>query len=81
VSTSGDEQPAGDEDTNDRKGTLLGMPYNLSRPKNVKDATSSIWNSENPHFFTPKRIGWGYDINFYWVAHPFGYLKGREQSS
>jgi hypothetical protein len=80
MSTS-DEQSSGDEASTGRTGRLLGMPYNLSRPKSVKDATSSIWNSQNSHFFTPKRIGWGYDVNFYWVVHPFGYLRGRGKSA
>ena len=63
-----------------RKGRLLGLPYNWSVPKGKNDALSSLWNRDDPRLFTPKRFGWGYDVNFYWVTHPLQYL-GRNRDS
>ncbi len=56
------------------QGKLAGMPYDLRRPSMAK-VKSRWWNPKDPHLFTPKAFGWGYDINVYWLAHPGAYLK------
>jgi Family of unknown function (DUF5808) len=59
-----------------RPGKLAGMPFDWRRPT-VERAKSRLWNSHDARFFTPKAFGWGYDINFYWLAHPGAYMTAR----
>lgn len=61
-----------------REGRLGGMPFDWRRPT-VERAKSRLWNPKDARFFTPKAFGWGYDINFYWLAHPGGYFAGRRR--
>ena len=62
------------------QGFVAGVPYDLRRPS-VARAKSRLWNRNDPHFFTPKSIGAGWDINFYWLSHPVRYTKGRRAGS
>ena len=36
-----------------------------------------MWNPQDRRLLTPKAFGWGYDINFYWLAHPIRSVTGR----
>ncbi len=62
-----------------REGKFLGMPYDLRRPT-VDRLAQRMWNPDDKRLFTPKTFGWGYDINFYWLRHPAGYVRGRVAS-
>jgi uncharacterized protein DUF5808 len=62
-----------------REGRLAGMPFDWRRPT-VARAKSRLWNEQDARFFTPKSFGWGYDVNFYWLTHPAGYVKARRGS-
>jgi hypothetical protein len=72
--------PAGNREQSDKQqvpepqGRLLGMPYDIRRPT-IARARARLWNSADRRLFTPKTFGWGYDVNFYWLAHPARYLK------
>jgi len=59
-----------------REGRFLGMPFDLRRPT-VDRLAQRMWNPDDRRLFTPKTFGWGYDINFYWLRHPAGYVRGR----
>lgn len=69
----------GDATPPEPQGRLAGVPYDLRRPTLAR-ARSRLWNKGDVHLFTPKTFGWGYDLNFYWLAHPGGYLKARRCS-
>jgi hypothetical protein len=53
-----------------------GMPFDWRRPT-VKRVQSRMWNPKDHRFFTPKAFGWGYDVNFYWLAHPAAYVEAK----
>ena len=53
---------------------LAGLPFDWRRPTRARLA-SRAWNPNDRRLFTPKSFGWGYGINFYWVAHPVKYAK------
>jgi uncharacterized membrane protein len=36
-----------------------------------------MWHPLDHRLFTPKAFGWGYTINFYWLAHPMRYFTAR----
>jgi hypothetical protein len=59
-----------------RRGKLAGMPFDWRRPT-AERVKSRLWNQQDARLFAPKSFGWGYDINFYWFAHPRGYLAAR----
>jgi uncharacterized membrane protein len=46
-----------------KTGKFLGIPYDWRRPT-LDRARSRWWNPDDPRLFTPKVIGWGYEINF-----------------
>ena len=46
-----------------KTGKFLGIPYDW-RPPTVERARSRWWNPDDPRLFTPKVVGWGYDLNF-----------------
>ncbi|MDE3206644.1 MAG: hypothetical protein KGQ66_20750 [Acidobacteriota bacterium] len=56
------------------------MPYDWRKPT-VGRVRSRAWNPDEPRLFPPKSFGWGYTINFYWLAHPARYVGGRRHSS
>ncbi|HWH13061.1 MAG TPA: DUF5808 domain-containing protein [Solirubrobacteraceae bacterium] len=56
-----------------------GLPYNWHRPT-VARLRSRAWNPDDHRLFTPKVFGWGYGLNFYWLAHPGGYLAARHDA-
>ena len=58
---------------------FLGVPYDLRRPTLAR-ARSRLWNANDRRLFTPKTFGAGWDVNFYWVAHPLDWLKSEEKS-
>ncbi|TCC53114.1 hypothetical protein E0H75_05160 [Kribbella capetownensis] len=47
----------------DRTGKFLGIPYDWRRPT-LDRTRSRWWNPAEPRLFTPKVLGWGYDVNF-----------------
>ena len=58
------------------QGRLAKMPYDL-RPPTPERVEARMWNPQDRRLLTPKAFGWGYDINFYWLAHPIRYVTGR----
>jgi hypothetical protein len=56
------------------QGRVAGVPYDLRRPT-VARAKARYWNGGDPHVFTPKTYGAGWDINFFWLAHPVRFMK------
>jgi hypothetical protein len=65
--------------TPDNEKKLLGVPYDTRRPTAAR-AKSRLWNGDDARVFTPKSFGWGYDVNFYWLAHPDAYAKRRRSA-
>jgi hypothetical protein len=53
-----------------------GLPFDFRRPTKERFGARA-WNPGDARLFTPKTFGWGYGINFYWLAHPANYVKGR----
>jgi hypothetical protein len=47
-----------------RTGTFLGMPYDWRLRGFGARVRQRWWNPAEPRLFTPKALGWGYDINF-----------------
>jgi hypothetical protein len=58
------------------QGRFLKIPYDLSEPTNERVA-ARMWNPDDRRLFTPKAYGWGYDLNFYWLAHPVRFFTRR----
>jgi hypothetical protein len=58
------------------QGRLAKMPYDLREPT-LERVQARTWNPQDRRLFTPKAFGWGYDINFYWLAHPIQYFTRR----
>lgn len=52
------------------------MPYDWREP-DARRARARMWNPLDHRLFTPKAFGWGYPINFYWLAHPMRYFAAR----
>jgi hypothetical protein len=53
-----------------------GLPVDFRRPT-FERLGQRLWNPGDTRLFTPKTFGWGYGINFYWLAHPGRYASGR----
>jgi len=71
--------PAGDSPHKapfEPQGHVGPVPYDFRRPSRARVATRA-WNRAEPRFFPPHSIGVGWTINFYWLFHPAGYVKGR----
>ena len=45
-----------------RTGKFLGVPYDWRRPT-VARTKERWWNAADRRLFTPKVVGWGWDIN------------------
>jgi uncharacterized membrane protein len=45
-----------------KTGKFLGVPYDWRLPT-VARVKKRWWNPNDPRLFTPKVIGWGYDVN------------------
>jgi hypothetical protein len=58
------------------QGRFLKMPYDLREPTEER-VKARMWNPDDRRLFTPKAYGWGYDFNFYWLAHPVRYFTHR----
>jgi Family of unknown function (DUF5808) len=58
------------------QGRFLKMPYDWREPTDERVA-ARMWNPDDRRLFTPKAFGWGYDLNFYWLAHPIRYITRR----
>jgi hypothetical protein len=58
------------------QGRLAKIPYDLHLPTPERVA-ARMWNPDDGRLFTPKVFGWGYDLNFYWLAHPVRYFTHR----
>lgn len=56
------------------QGHVAGVPYDFRKPS-VERTKARWWNPEDRRLFTPKAYGMGYDLNFYWLAHPVRYLS------
>jgi hypothetical protein len=52
------------------------MPYDLREPT-AERAQARLWNPHDRRLLTPKAYGWGYALNFYWLAHPIRYFTHR----
>jgi hypothetical protein len=61
------------------QGHYARVPYDWRRPT-VARVRSRWWNRDDSRLFTPKSFGWGWDINFYWLAHPLAYIRARQGS-
>lgn len=61
--------------TQDGEKTFLGIPYDWRRPT-VARFKSRWWNPADRRLFTPKVVGWGYDVNLYWIVHPLRRRRG-----
>jgi hypothetical protein len=48
------------------EGEFLGAPYDWRRPDAAR-FRSRWWNPDDPRFITPKALGWGFDVNLYWL--------------
>lgn len=46
-----------------RTGTFLGIPYDWRR-LTLARTKARWWNPAEPRLFTPRALGWGYDLNF-----------------
>ncbi|MFD7153118.1 DUF5808 domain-containing protein [Kribbella sp. NPDC059898] len=46
-----------------KTGKFLGIPYDW-RPLTGERLKSRWWNPDDPRLFTPKALGWGFDVNF-----------------
>ena len=55
-------------------GKFLGVPYDWRRPT-WQRFKARWWNPDDPRILTPKMLGWGWDLNLYWLFHPG--RKGR----
>ncbi|MDX2969873.1 DUF5808 domain-containing protein [Kribbella solani] len=58
-----------------KTGKFLGVPYDW-RPLTKERLKSRWWNPDEPRLFTPKALGWGFDVNF---ARLFG-RRGKGSS-
>ena len=70
------EHDGGDRRIPPPEGTYPGVPYDWRTPSLAR-ARARMWNPDDPRIFTPKTFGWGWDINFYWLAHPMRLVWGR----
>ncbi|HLI39943.1 MAG TPA: DUF5808 domain-containing protein [Streptosporangiaceae bacterium] len=61
------------------QGHFGGMPYDWRKPTEER-AAARLWNPGDRRLFTPKSFGWGYTVNFYWLAHPLRYLRNLSSS-
>lgn len=52
---------------NEQERRFLGLPYSWQRPRRG-DARRSVWNPEDERILTPKRFGWGYNLNLHAVS-------------
>lgn len=70
-------EPAGQpRQPQEPQGRFAGMPYDWRKPTGERVA-SRQWNPQDRRLFTPKAYGWGYTINFYWLAHPLRFVRHR----
>ncbi|MFC1435577.1 DUF5808 domain-containing protein [Streptacidiphilus sp. N1-3] len=60
------------------QGRIAGLPFDWRRPTRAR-LVSRAWNPNDRRLFTPKSFGWGYGVNFYWVAHPVKYAQRNRQ--
>lgn len=58
------------------QGRFLKVPYDLREPTSDR-FRARMWNPGDTRLFPPKALGWGYTINFYWLAHPLRFLRAR----
>ena len=68
--------PGSPEPVPPEQGRFLKMPYDLRKPTAGR-AQARLWNPHDRRLLTPKAYGWGYDLNFYWLAHPIRYFTRR----
>jgi len=61
-----------------RTGRWLGLPYDWRRPT-WRRTLQRLWNRRDARLLTPKSYGWGYDLNFYWLAHPLQWRRARRR--
>ena len=55
----------------DKRGTFLGMPYDLAWPTAAR-LRRSVWDPADRRVLTPKVYGWGYSLNLHAVARRLG---------
>lgn len=68
--------PEPDKRPPEPQGQFACVPYDL-RPPTTERMVSRWWNSNDKRLFTPKVLGWGHDLNLYWLVHPLRYLTSR----
>ena len=56
----------------------MGLPYDWRRPT-WRRTLQRLWNRRDTRLLTPKSYGWGYDLNFYWLAHPLQWRRARRR--
>lgn len=69
-------QDGGDRRVPRPQGTYAGLPYDWRRPSLAR-ARARLWNPDDPRVLTPKSYGWGWTLNFYWLAHPGRLIRAR----
>ncbi|HLF78716.1 MAG TPA: DUF5808 domain-containing protein [Dehalococcoidia bacterium] len=45
-------------------GAVFGVPYDFRRPS-IERMRRSWWNPDDPHLFTPRSFGVGWDVNLH----------------
>lgn len=55
---------------NQKVGTFAAVPYDWRKPTKQR-FKARMWNPNESRVITPRAWGWGYDVNWYRVLHPF----------
>jgi hypothetical protein len=55
----------------DKRGTLLGMPYDFEVPT-MDRLRRSVWDPDDRRVLTPKVYGWGNSMNVHALARRLG---------
>jgi hypothetical protein len=58
------------QDNKKRVGKFWGIPYDWRKPTKAR-YRARLWNPDEPRLITPRAWGWGYDLNFYRLLHPY----------
>lgn len=58
-------------------GEFAGIPYDFRKPSKAR-FKARVWNPEAP-FVNRRWWGWGYDFNFYAIAHPHKWRQTRKK--
>jgi hypothetical protein len=61
------------------EGHFARIPYDWRRPTLAR-LRSRWWNRNDLRLWTPKSLGWGYDLNLYWLLHPGKYVEANKRA-